>query len=459
MKTLERVLWSEGMFLAPQHLQQLDRYHEAVVSARLAAMSGASWGVTLCDLDMAALAGGLVAFERFEGVLPDGTPLSFDRGQSADSAPESRPVEGAFGSTQRTLEVFVGLRREREGTPSVAGEDLGAAQRGRTRFSVVRRKVSDVSASQSDEVEVPFAQKNVVILFGGEPRDDYDVIKVFEIERGPSGALRPVPTYVPPCPFIRASPFIMKGVDEVIATISARQRTLAGERRQREAGTVEFQGRDITRFLQLHTLNSFIPLLKHMVSAEQVATDQAFLILLQLAGELSTFSGDVDPATLPDFQYRDLTTCFGEIFAVLRNLLKVTVRSACFTVALENLGGKLVGRLSQEALNCTRFVLSVKSEMPSDQTARQVPLIAKIASTGEIDKLLKAATPGVRLSYAPDPPPEIPARPDAVYFSLTSADPNWNAVLRDRAIVICLPRPFNPGLAIVELFAIPASSQ
>ncbi len=38
MKVPQRVIWSEGMFMSPQHLQQLDRYHEQYVASRLNAM-------------------------------------------------------------------------------------------------------------------------------------------------------------------------------------------------------------------------------------------------------------------------------------------------------------------------------------------------------------------------------------------------------------------------------------
>ena len=39
MKNPQRVVWTEGMFMAPQHMQQLDIYHERLLDRRLRAVS------------------------------------------------------------------------------------------------------------------------------------------------------------------------------------------------------------------------------------------------------------------------------------------------------------------------------------------------------------------------------------------------------------------------------------
>jgi len=39
MKTPQRLVWSEGMFMSPQHLQALERFQESVLSSRLGALA------------------------------------------------------------------------------------------------------------------------------------------------------------------------------------------------------------------------------------------------------------------------------------------------------------------------------------------------------------------------------------------------------------------------------------
>jgi type VI secretion system protein ImpJ len=463
MKTLDRVLWAEGMFLAPQHLQQNDRYHEGLLSAHMIAAGRPELGVMECELDTAALALGQVSIIRFSGVLPDGSPVAFDqtRSKDGDDPPDARPIESNFASTQRTLEVFIGLKREHQSASNVEPEDASPnnARKNRYRYSISRRRLLDMISARAEEIEVAYARKNLTILFGNEPRDDYDAIKVAEIERGASGTLRLVETYIPPCFIIRASPYIMSALDELLALMTAKQRGLSSERHQREATSgIEFQARDVTRFLQLHTLNAYLPVLRHLTSQERWPTESAYMLLLQLAGQLATFDGKVDPTTLPDYQYDDLGGSFGALFDQLRELLQVTVRSRALPVELEDHNGKLVGRLDEDTIGCEQYVLSVRSSgMSAEQTAKQLPLVAKIAALGDIDAIMRSATPGVKLSVTSSPPAGVTIRPETVYFTLSNQDRQWNAVLRDRALAIYLPRPFNSAQANIELLAIPSS--
>jgi type VI secretion system protein ImpJ len=72
-----RVVWSEGMYLRPQHFQQLERYVEQYVTRRAAGLQGAYWGWLNLEIDRDAYALGRVSLLGGAGVLPDGTPFSF----------------------------------------------------------------------------------------------------------------------------------------------------------------------------------------------------------------------------------------------------------------------------------------------------------------------------------------------------------------------------------------------
>src|SRR3954471_4025133 len=116
MKTPQRVAWLEGAELFPQHLQQQDAYHERLVDFRISQLAPDAWGVAQIELDGAALAAGQVRVTTFSGVIPDGTPVLV-----APNEPESiatRQIEGSLGPTQKSLDVFLALPRERDGAPS-----------------------------------------------------------------------------------------------------------------------------------------------------------------------------------------------------------------------------------------------------------------------------------------------------------------------------------------------------
>ena len=51
-----KVIWSEGMLLQPQHLQQHDRYLHSVIEQRVAGVRAYAWGFTKLVIDEQLLA-------------------------------------------------------------------------------------------------------------------------------------------------------------------------------------------------------------------------------------------------------------------------------------------------------------------------------------------------------------------------------------------------------------------
>ena len=64
MSDKNRVVWSEGLFLRPQHFQQQDRHFEALVEGRAGTLRADSWGFTELELERDLLAIGKVAVRR-----------------------------------------------------------------------------------------------------------------------------------------------------------------------------------------------------------------------------------------------------------------------------------------------------------------------------------------------------------------------------------------------------------
>lgn len=76
MTDRNKVVWSEGLFLRTQHLQQQDRHTEWLVRRAVDAMPLQSVGFGRIEIDPVALEAGQVALLAAEAILPDGTFLS-----------------------------------------------------------------------------------------------------------------------------------------------------------------------------------------------------------------------------------------------------------------------------------------------------------------------------------------------------------------------------------------------
>jgi type VI secretion system protein ImpJ len=463
MKVPHRIVWSEGLLISPQHLQQADLYHERLLDVRLAALAPQTWGVLSLDLDLGALGAGQLRVSRFVGILSDGLHLGFEAGDA--EAPAARPIEAHFPPAQPVLEVFLAVPKERDGVPSVAAEAAGSSEPAagvrRTRFIAASRPVGDMTGESAD-LPIAFARRNISVLFGDEARDDFDSIKIAEVIRNASGALTASEAFIPSVLSISASSFLVSGVRRVLALMSAKQRQLSEERRQRDAVTVEFGAGDVTRYLQLSALNAAIPILVHAGRDGELSPRELYFYLIQMAGQLSTLVPDADPSSFPAFNFTDLRSTFEELFALLTSLLRASVREACVVVPMEVREGLHVGNLSDERIvKCSQFVLAAQARgISEEQLARDLPARAKIASFGQLPFLLRSATRGLTLQVTHRPPAEVPVRPNVAYFLIDVAGgaEHWRHVLGERSIAIYVPPPYDPAQLKLEMFAIPAKA-
>ena len=462
MKAPQRVVWSEGMLVSPQHFQQQDLYHEALLDERIAALTPYRWGVSAVEIDAGALGTDQLRITRFVGILPDGLFAAFEGGDP--ECPKARPIGTHFPPTQPSCDVYLALPKERAGIPSVFAPQETSGTEGstiaaRARFRASARKVSDLTGNAQD-LAIAFAHRNAVVLFGTEPRDDFDTIKIAEIVRDSTGALLVNEAYIPPALRIDASSFIMGGVRRLLALMVAKQRQLAGDRRQRDGASIEFNAADVTRFLQLSTVNTAIPILTYAASNGEISPTHLSLTLVQVAGQLATFSPDVDPSKLPIFQHTNLRATFEELFARVTFLLRNTVRETYLTVPMDTSEGLHVGHLDDERyLRAPHYVLSVNSDIPTDLLAQRLPGLCKIASRTQLPSIIRsAATPGVPIQVTHRPPQEIPIRAGITYFTLGAQGEYWRQIQEERSIAIYLPPPYGPDKVKIELLVVPRTS-
>ncbi len=450
MKSPLRVVWSEGMLLGPQHLQLQDRFHEASTDARVSTLSPGAWGVAEAAFDTAALAAGQLRLVRFTGVMPDGLVVAFEEGDAG--APPARAIAELFPAAAKSLEVTLAVPRAREGVPTF-GETAGPTG---SRFLVSTVNATDGSA-EGEPVVVPVARPNAVLLVGNEARPDHETLRLGEIVRSPSGQLALDPAALPPLLRIAASPDLMRRVREVLARAIAKQRELVETHRHRDLASGEIAGPDLARLLQLLALNRHIPVLANVAEQGDLSAQAAYLALASLAGELDTFFPDGDPTQYPRFAHDQPRAAFDPVLARLATLLGGLASAQFVQIALEQRpGGIHVARLADDrVLKGGQLFLLVKAELPEAQTAEQVPRLCKIASVSDIQALLGAAAPGLQVQLVHRPPPQLPIRPGALYFSIAKGERYWERIASTRALAVYLPPPVDPARPRLELLAIP----
>src|SRR5258706_4451878 len=121
MSSNNKVIWSQGLFIRPQHFQQPDRYVEGFIEGRCASLRTFPWGFEELQLDHQLLTIGKVGLRSARGVFPDGTPFDIPN----DVTPPA-PLE--VSADVRDVVVHLALPVRRPGSLETTDEERSLAR-------------------------------------------------------------------------------------------------------------------------------------------------------------------------------------------------------------------------------------------------------------------------------------------------------------------------------------------
>jgi type VI secretion system protein ImpJ len=440
-----RVLWLDGLPLAPQHFQESDRMHHAAVESRLRATFGTRWGIRRVALDPRSLAEGIVRVEQLEAVFPDGTVVSL--GAGSDVVIEDRPITG-LGAERSEVAIHLAVARERSGRPDVHVE--GA------RLRVVERRSLDAHTETAAEpIAVEIGIPVVRIVFGHEPHEDLETITLGRARRDEQGITRLTHAIAGPLLAIGASESLMQRLTRLVERLGARRTQLLAARHERDAESVQVDPSDLTRFMLASAIATHHPVLRHQLRRREASPEALYEQLLALAGALSILAVDAE-LDVPELDPLAPDVAFVALFDRIDVLLAATDRERARSIPLEpRSDGLHFARLDDEAARGERFYLAVRSVLKASEVESSLGGLAKVASYGEIASVLETATPGAALRVVHRPPPEIPMRAGETCFELPAGDRHFRAAIAERGIAVYLPaRSFDPAHTRLTLVAV-----
>ncbi|HEU0006025.1 MAG TPA: type VI secretion system baseplate subunit TssK [Terriglobia bacterium] len=443
------------MFLTPHHFQQWDNFNEYALDLRLKSLSPFAWGLTELEIRREGIANGQITLSRCSGLLPGGTPFNIP---DSDEAPPTRSVEGHFDAAAPSLDVYLGVGLKRPGASNVATSGVEGSRPARFRSDTM--KVTD-EVNGENEREVAVTHQNLKILFGDEALTDYEAIKIAELRRTGQGVLALHESYIPPCLRLSASGFLQAMTLRLLEILHAKCSSLGESRGQRTQGLAEFSTADVANFWLLHTVNSFIPSLDHHHRSGRTHPEHLFLELVQLAGQLLTFSPSGHPRELPKYDHNNLAFTFVPLEEKIQELLKTVIPTGAVQIPLKKESeSKFTGQIVDDQLvTNAQVILAASAEMSEGQLITELPQQAKISSIDRIESLLGLALPGVGLVHRPVPPSPLRVKLGFQYFRLENQGTpemqlHWDAICKSRNIAIRIPNPKRFSGLKLELWSI-----
>ncbi len=220
---------------------------------------------------------------------------------------------------------------------------------------------------------------------------------------------------------------------------------------------LELRPAEMTEFWLLHTLNSFIPRLKHFSEGKH-HPEKVYAEILSLAGQLATFSPDaiVPPRGFPAYHHDEPGSGFFQMEQLIYKLLgEVRRGEAYIPIPLAKTNEMVHGAqiadptLFQQA----EFYLVTTHNMDEKQVADEFPREIRIASPQMLNHVLNALIPALPVQFMMRPPAGVPIKPGIQYFRLSKNGHFWEDIVNNRALSIYMPPAKFPGLKL-ELIAV-----
>jgi len=437
-----KVVWSEGMFLRPQHFQQFERHIESLLRRRTQALQGFFWGFSSLEIDRDALALGKVALTQAAGVLPDGTPFEFERTQDAPAALDVDPQA-------RDVRVMLALPRRRPGACEVIYEE---GQDTLARFEVHEGEIEDSGAVGMEPALVQLGRLRLRLMLETDLGDEWVGVGVARVvERRADNRVLLDERYIPPWLEAGAQPTLRTFGVELYGLLEARSEVLSQRLTQPGRGGVS----EVADFMLLETVNRYVGALWHARQVPNQHPERLFHDWLMLACDLATYtSAERRPEVLPTYEHDDLQATFEPLMAELRRSLSVVLEQHAIQIPLHDRGqGVRTAQISDpELLRNAGFVLAVHADMPAEAVRSRFPAQVKIGPVDRIRDLVHLQLPGVTVHTLPVAPRQIPYSAGYVYFELDKSGDFWRQLERTGAMALHLAGEF-PGLAM-EFWAV-----
>ena len=442
MPSYDKVVWSEGMLLRPQHLQQHDRFLDQQFRARTQMLNPLGWGLRQCQIDEQLLQQGAFALTQADGIFPDGSVFSLN----SSSHRLLLEIHPGKQNLLVYLALPIALLGADETSPVQDDNSL-------TRWVVSNEDVQDSNLGASKSVNLSVAKPRFKLLLEGELTGDYCSIPIARIKESyADGRIELDEHYIPPCLVISASKRLTFFLKETLSLLSHRAEAIAS---RLSAASGRRGSTDIADFMLLQMVNRYQASLRHLDRLQQLHPEDLYHQLVMLNGEMATFTSE-SKLVADDIPYdhRNLTHCLNVLMGELRQSLSLVFEQTAVALPLQErrFGVRVAPIQDRGLLDQAQFFLAVKCEWNPDSVRTRLPSSVKAGGVEQLRELVNLQLPGISLIPQPVAPRQVPYTSGCTYFELEKNPEHWAQLKKSGGIAFHFSGEI-PGLEL-ELWAV-----
>ncbi|HVZ43841.1 MAG TPA: type VI secretion system baseplate subunit TssK [Ramlibacter sp.] len=351
-----RIVWHEGMLLAPQHFQQAEARVDALVAWHTLAANPFGWGVRHLEIETALLAGQRFRVAELEAVLPDGTAVQYSSQDAFHGSLElDLAAHAAQLETGRPLDIWLTLPRAR------SMRDPGAPARFRTSHAApVEDEVSEAAAA-----DVPRLVPNLGLAAGPVPSGLFSHLRLGAVFRD-NEVIKPAPVLPPLLEVTKRGEFW-----ERVASVASQLRSKAAFLAKQTA-VPSSKPEDRLAYLEhkerLRNLLEGLPALEAVQRTPHLHPYALYLALSALLGPLSLLRPGALPPVPPVYDHADPLATFEPLLAAVDDALG-EVSQEYREIKFEFRHGAFELVLQPEWLTRERLVVGLRGQSEKDLLA------------------------------------------------------------------------------------------
>jgi len=424
----KKPVWAEGVLLGQQHFQVFDEYQEYVQAQRQFIQSPVAYGFKKISIDPTALSRGEINILQLEFILETGRYIEFTRTLKHELI-LTLPQE------QQTVLVYVGLASNNT-TSGISGYNNTG------QLSAFEAEYIDVNdqhdASRSREVMV--AQPKLVLFTDTDTKTYFDVLPLFQIERGVDGNFSLNEKFIPPLLDISASKYLNELLNRTNNLVNAKANVLLN-RRQGLGAVTDFGPNEMNSFLLLSGMLPSAKILSHLKQLVHVHPERLYSEFTQLLSRISLFEHSQLIDSLPSYQHKNLSEVFTQFEQMITQLLDGVVPKKMSGLKLEKLSDALyqIPTIDSAQIANNDFYLAVYFDASDSKWIDTFGEQVKIGSVEKIDVIVSSALNGLSVSHCQRTPNKLAVKSGYEYFRLEPHGVIWQQIVDEQSLAVFVP--------------------
>lgn len=404
---IDKVVWSEGLLLTPQHFQLNDSRFETSVSTLIRESRQDNWGFFRLNLARHSLGFGKVSIDYAFGIMSDGTLFEVDGKEDPILYDVRSEDAGQIISLCLPSAIGQGIGLETE--------DEGIEMR---YCPFVIKNVGSINSNETSLRSVSCARLNFSLLperLLPKGSVSMELCRIRDVS--PGGGVILDDDFQPPYRHIGASSHLSGELNGILNMINYRGEQIS----ERLEGSSSVRPAELGDYLMLQLLNRGAAAIRFFLSSDRVHPAEVYWSLSAFDAEMRVFSqGEKKISESDIYNHSKQGECFTTLIEDIRQKLSLVLEEASIPLAIEKRKyGIYVSPIADVKLvRLSSFILMATADTESSKLLNDLPLRLKVGTVETIRNRVNLHIPGFHLQPLLSAPRQIPSSIEHCYFKI-----------------------------------------